>query len=161
MIGVVEHLDYLVSLGVTAIYFTPIFQSASNHRYHTHDYEKVDPMLGGTPALRRLIDEAHAAAFASSWTGYSTTPAEASFQFHDILENGPNSAYLDWFTVKEFPLHAYDPDEAAKLSSLVGLACTSQVQHQLPRGSRVSLGNRPQVDRIRNRRLAARRAQRN
>ena len=60
LIGVVEHLDYLVALGVTAIYFTPIFQSASNHRYHTHDYEKVDPMLGGTPALRRMIDEAHA-----------------------------------------------------------------------------------------------------
>ncbi len=52
LIGVVEHLDYLVSLGVTAVYFTPVFQSASNHRYHTHDYEKVDPMLGGTPALR-------------------------------------------------------------------------------------------------------------
>ena len=47
LIGVVEHLDYLVDLGVNAIYFTPIFQSASNHRYHTHDYEKVDPMLGG------------------------------------------------------------------------------------------------------------------
>ena len=60
LIGVVEHLDYLVRLGVNAIYFTPIFQSASNHRYHTHDYEKVDPMLGGTPALRTMIDEAHA-----------------------------------------------------------------------------------------------------
>ena len=47
LIGVVEHLDYLADLGVNAIYFTPIFQSASNHRYHTHDYEKVDPMLGG------------------------------------------------------------------------------------------------------------------
>ena len=49
LLGVVEHLDYLVSLGINALYFTPIFQSASNHRYHTHDYEKVDPMLGGTP----------------------------------------------------------------------------------------------------------------
>ena len=29
LIGVVEHLDYLVSLGVTAVYFTPVFQSAS------------------------------------------------------------------------------------------------------------------------------------
>ena len=51
LIGVVEHLDYLVDLGINAIYFTPIFQSASNHRYHTHDYEKVDPMLGGNAAL--------------------------------------------------------------------------------------------------------------
>ena len=47
-----ERLDYLVDLGVNAIYFTPIFQSASNHRYHTHDYYRVDPMLGGDAALR-------------------------------------------------------------------------------------------------------------
>jgi cyclomaltodextrinase / maltogenic alpha-amylase / neopullulanase len=59
LIGVLEHLDYLADLGVNAIYFTPIFQSASNHRYHTHDYFRVDPMLGGDPALRRLIDAAH------------------------------------------------------------------------------------------------------
>src|SRR3974377_1020436 len=59
LLGVTEHLDYIEDLGANAIYFTPIFQSASNHRYHTHDYEKVDPMLGGNSALRRLIDVAH------------------------------------------------------------------------------------------------------
>src|SRR3954447_6078623 len=47
LIGIVEHLDYLQDLGITAIYMTPIFQSPTNHRYHTHDYEKVDPLLGG------------------------------------------------------------------------------------------------------------------
>jgi len=60
LIGVVERLDYLKDLGINAVYFTPVFQSASNHRYHTHDYEKVDPMLGGNDALRRLIEAAHA-----------------------------------------------------------------------------------------------------
>ncbi len=30
------------------------------------------------------------------------------FQFHDILENGVNAAYLDWFTVHSYPLNAYD-----------------------------------------------------
>jgi cyclomaltodextrinase len=59
LLGVLEHLDYLLDLGVNAIYFTPVFQSASNHRYHTHDYFRVDPMLGGDPALRKLIDGAH------------------------------------------------------------------------------------------------------
>nr|WP_318732734.1 MULTISPECIES: alpha-amylase family glycosyl hydrolase [unclassified Roseofilum] len=42
--GVIETLDYLQDLGITAIYFTPIFQSACNHRYHTHDYYQVDAM---------------------------------------------------------------------------------------------------------------------
>ena len=45
--GVMEKLDYLQDLGINAIYFTPIFQSASNHRYHTHDYYQIDPLLGG------------------------------------------------------------------------------------------------------------------
>ena len=37
LLGVAEHLDYLQDLGITAIYFTPVFQSAANHRYHTYD----------------------------------------------------------------------------------------------------------------------------
>jgi neopullulanase len=108
LVGVVERLDYLSDLGVTALYFTPIFQSASNHRYHTHDYEKVDPMLGGTPALRRLIDEAHARGIRIVLDGVFNHASRGFFAFHDILESGADSAYLDWFDIKGFPLHAYD-----------------------------------------------------
>jgi len=60
LLGVAEHLDYLAELGITALYFNPIFQSASNHRYHTYDYLAVDPLLGGDAALRELLDAAHA-----------------------------------------------------------------------------------------------------
>ena len=112
LLGVAEHLDYLVELGVNAIYFTPIFQSASNHRYHTHDYEKVDPMLGGNEALRRLIDEAHAREIRVVLDGVFNHASRGFFQFHDILENGQQSAYLDWFSVHSFPLYAYDSDQA-------------------------------------------------
>jgi glycosidase len=49
--GVAEKLDYLADLGITAIYMTPIFQAACNHRYHTHDYYQVDPLLGGNAAF--------------------------------------------------------------------------------------------------------------
>ena len=49
-----------VGLGVNAIYFNPVFQSASNHRYHTYDYMAVDPLLGGDAALRELLDACHA-----------------------------------------------------------------------------------------------------
>jgi neopullulanase len=108
LVGVAERLDYLADLGVNAIYFTPIFQSASNHRYHTHDYEKVDPMLGGDAALRRLIDDAHARGIRVVLDGVFNHASRGFFQFHDILENGADSAYLDWFTVTSFPLNAYD-----------------------------------------------------
>lgn len=59
LLGVAERLDYLQDLGITAIYFNPIFSSAANHRYHTYDYLNVDPLLGGNAALRELIDAAH------------------------------------------------------------------------------------------------------
>ena len=56
--GVEEKLDYLQSLGVTTIYFNPIFEADCNHRYNTGDYEKVDPMLGTEEDLRRLCEKA-------------------------------------------------------------------------------------------------------
>src|SRR5215207_8171134 len=112
LLGVVEHLDHIQSLGATAIYFTPIFQSASNHRYHTHDYYQVDPLLGGNAAFRTLLDEAHRRGLKVVLDGVFNHASRGFFQFHDILENGSNSAYLDWFTVKDLdlPLYAYDAD---------------------------------------------------
>jgi neopullulanase len=132
LIGVVERLDYLLDLGVTALYFTPIFQSASNHRYHTHDYEKVDPMLGGTPALRRLLDEAHAKGMRIVLDGVFNHASRGFFQFHDILENGPNSAYLDWFTVHSFPLYAYDSEREHGYQSWWNLPALPKFNIQTP-----------------------------
>lgn len=107
LLGIVERLDYLQDLGVTALYFNPIFQSASNHRYHTHDYFRVDPMLGGDAALRELIDALHARGMKIVLDGVFNHASRGFFQFNDILENGSKSAYLDWFHVHRFPLNAY------------------------------------------------------
>ncbi len=132
LIGVVEHLDYLVDLGINALYFTPIFQSASNHRYHTHDYEKVDPMLGGNAALRRLLDEAHARGIRVVLDGVFNHASRGFFPFHDIMENGPDSAYLDWFTVKEFPLYAYDSEKAPNYQAWWGLPALPKFNTDCP-----------------------------
>lgn len=107
LLGVVEHLDHLADLGINAIYFNPIFQSGSNHRYHTHDYYQVDPMLGGNAALRELLDAAHARNIRVVLDGVFNHASRGFFQFHDILENGAESAYLDWFTVHDWPLRPY------------------------------------------------------
>ena len=106
--GVLEHLDYLTGLGINAIYFNPIFQSTANHRYHTHDYHKVDPLVGGTEATRLLLDEAHKRGMRVILDGVFNHASRGFFQFNDILENGPHSPYLDWFKIKGWPLHAYD-----------------------------------------------------
>ena len=110
LLGVVEHLDYLIDLGVNAIYFTPIFQSAANHRYHTHDYFKVDPILGGDPALRTLLDEAQRRGIKVVLDGVFNHASRGFFQFNHILENGKRSPYLNWFHVRSYPLYAYDPE---------------------------------------------------
>jgi cyclomaltodextrinase len=120
LLGVVEHLDHIQQLGATAIYFTPIFQSASNHRYHTHDYYQVDPLLGGNAAFRVLLDEAHRRGMPVVLDGVFNHASRGFFQFNDILEHGPHSPWLDWFTVEGWPLSAYDGSKPANYVSWVG-----------------------------------------
>ncbi len=132
LLGVAEHLDYLQDLGVTAIYFTPIFQSASNHRYHTHDYHQVDPLLGGNAALRELLDAAHARGMRIVLDGVFNHASRGFFQFNHILECGEQSPYLDWFTVKGFPLNAYDHTEKLNYEAWVGLPALPKLNTNNP-----------------------------
>ncbi len=44
--GVDQKLDYLQSLGVTTIYFNPIFEAGSDHAYDTRDYYRIDHRFG-------------------------------------------------------------------------------------------------------------------
>jgi neopullulanase len=97
LLGIVEHLDDLEELGVTAIYMTPIFKSASNHRYHTYDYDEVDPLLGGNAALRELLDRAHERGMRVILDGVFNHTGRGFWPFHHILENGAASPYRDWF----------------------------------------------------------------
>ena len=87
--GVIEKLDYLQDLGITAIYLTPIFQSACNHRYHTHDYYQIDPILGGNEAFAALLDRAHAREIKVVIDGVFNHASRGFYFFNDILENGP------------------------------------------------------------------------
>jgi cyclomaltodextrinase len=113
LIGVIEHLDYLQDLGITAIYFNPIFQSASNHRYHTHDYYQIDPLLGGNEAFRKLRRETERRGIRIILDGVFNHASRGLFYFNDILENGISSPWLDWFTIQNWPLSPYDPDKPA------------------------------------------------
>ena len=95
--GVIEKLDYLQDLGINAIYFTPVFSSASNHRYHTYDYYNVDPLLGGNDALKKLLDKAHKRDIRVVLDGVFNHASRGFWQFHHVLENGEGSPYVDWF----------------------------------------------------------------
>lgn len=57
--GIAQKINYLVQLGVEAIYLTPLFTSPSNHKYDISDYENVDPCFGNNQLLADLIALAH------------------------------------------------------------------------------------------------------
>ena len=163
LLGVAERLDYLADLGVTALYLTPIFPSASNHRYHTYDYFQVDPLLGGDAALRELLDAAHGRGMRVVLDGVFNHTGRGFWPFHHILENGARVAVRRLVPRRPRgarqgrPLRAY-PDESrrhaaaghgdltalgtetsllAGLRGLVGPAGAAQAQHRQPAGARV------------------------
>jgi cyclomaltodextrinase len=108
LLGVLEHLDYLEDLGITALYLNPVFQSACNHRYHTHDYYRVDPLLGGNEAFHQLLEAAHSRGIRVVLDGVFNHVSRGFFQFNHILEVGEKSPYLNWFDIRDFPLNAYE-----------------------------------------------------
>jgi len=105
--GVIDRLEYLEALGVTALYLNPVFASAANHRYHTYDYYEVDPLLGGNVALRELLDAAHARGMRVVLDGVFNHASRGFWPFHHVLENGPDSPYTDWFLIQDWPLRPY------------------------------------------------------
>ncbi|WP_263808811.1 glycoside hydrolase family 13 protein [Salinibacter sp.] len=108
--GIADRLDYLDALGVTALYLNPIFASAANHRYHTYDYYEVDPLLGGNDALRTLLDATHARGMRVVLDGVFNHASRGFWPFHHVLENGPDSPYVDWFKIEDWPLRPYAAD---------------------------------------------------
>ena len=115
LLGIVERLGYLADLGVNALYLTPIFASASNHRYHTYDYLAVDPLLGGDAALRELLDAAHDREMRVILDGVFNHTGRGFWPFHHVLEAGAASPYRRWFHLDDAaldagrPLTAYPP----------------------------------------------------
>jgi len=109
LLGIVEHLDHIASLGANAVYLTPVFQSASNHRYHTYDYLTVDPLLGGEAALRELLDTAHARGMRVILDGVFNHTGRGFWQFHHVLETGAASPYRNWFHFDQAGLDRHKP----------------------------------------------------
>ena len=68
--GIINAIPYIKSLGMNAIWLTPIFESAKENDsnpsmldatgYYTRDYYKVDRRFGDEQKLKQLVDTAHA-----------------------------------------------------------------------------------------------------
>jgi glycosidase len=105
--GVTEKLDYLKSIGVDAIWLTPIFKARSNHRYDTDDYLQIDPALGGDAAFAALSAAAKARGIRLILDGvfnHASSDSRYFDKYHrypDVVGacESPSSPFRSWFEI--------------------------------------------------------------
>jgi glycosidase len=102
--GILDKLDYLDSLGVTAIYLNPIFKAPSNHKYDTTDYSQVDPAFGDIALLTSLVDAMEARGMHLVLDGVFNHTSSDSIYFDRYGRYGTagaceseTSPYRDWY----------------------------------------------------------------
>jgi glycosidase len=105
--GVDQQLDYLASLGVTAIYFNPVFDAGSNHSYDTQDYTRIDPYFGTAKDWRNLAKHADQLGIRIILDGvFNHMSSDSPFfdRYHHYPTVGAcesaSSPYRDWFTFR-------------------------------------------------------------
>ena len=125
--GVLDRLDYLRNLGINAIYFNPIFESPSLHKYDATYYHHVDNNFGPDPEgdrklwseenssdpstwkwsaadklFLRLIQEAHRRGIKVIIDGVFNHVGMTFWAFEDVKRNQERSLYKDWFIIKRW-----------------------------------------------------------
>ena len=133
--GVTSTLDNLAALGVTTLYFCPIFESASNHRYNTADYRTIDPMLGTEEDFKTLCAEAKARGMRVILDGVFNHTGSQSLYFNADgfyptvgAAQNPTSPYYDWFSFHPWP-DDYDAWWGIKTLPAVREDCPSYVDY--------------------------------
>jgi len=121
--GVIDRLDYLKELGVTGLYFNPVFYADSLHKYDGNSFHHIDPYFGPDPegdlALMegetddpatwkttaadrlfiRLLQEAKARGMRVILDGVWNHTGRDFFAFEDIRERQAESPYKDWYHI--------------------------------------------------------------
>ena len=124
--GIIDRLDYLKTLGITAIYLNPVFEADSSHKYDWTRLHHVDPWFGPDPLgdlarmeeesldpstwtwttadrlLLQLISECHRRQIRIVLDGVFNHSGRAFPAFQDLRRKGPASSYVDWFSGVNF-----------------------------------------------------------
>ena len=119
--GIIAKFDYLLDLGINALYLNPIFSSAANHRYHTNDYYLIDRTLGTMSDFKALLDVAHSNGVRVVLDGVFNHTGRGFFAFEDVLDNNSESRYKEWYIIHKFPLDAFGAGKSTTYEAWWGL----------------------------------------
>ena len=89
-------IDHIRSLGCTALYIGPLFESVG-HGYETTDYRRLDSRLGDNDDLKRFVARCHAAGLRVILDGVFNHTGRDFFAFRDLREHREGSRYRDWY----------------------------------------------------------------
>ncbi len=134
--GVFDKLDYIEALGINAVYFNPLNDAPSLHKYDARHYHHIDRNFGPDPQGDTLIiaQEDHGDPSSWQWTSadrlflklisefhrrgirvimdYSWNHTGAAFwAIQDIRQRGAASPYRDWFNIEALDDPATPEDE--------------------------------------------------
>ena len=134
--GVLDKLDYLQGLGITAIYFNPLNDSPSLHKYDARNYRHIDRTFGPDPAGDSAIIDAENPVDPATWRwtaadrlflklirevhrrnmrlimDYSWNHTGITFwAWEDLKKNQSKSRFRDWYDITSFDDPATPEDE--------------------------------------------------
>jgi len=104
--GVIEKIPYLADLGINGIYFTPIFEAYSAHKYDTTDYFNIDPAFGTNEDFRLLVKTAHAKGIKIMLDAVFNHCGWFHPYWQDVVKHGKDSLYYECFHIRnpELPI---------------------------------------------------------
>ena len=91
-----EWIPHMKKLGISAIYFSPVFES-DTHGYNTRDYQKIDCRLGTNEDFARLCRHLHEEGVRVVIDGVFNHAGRGFWAFQDVLRHRETSRYRDWF----------------------------------------------------------------
>ncbi len=134
--GVLDRLDHIENLGITAIYFNPLFESPSLHKYDATMYHHIDNNFGPNPAKDRevwaaenpgdlatwqwtsadslflkLIEECHRRGIKVVIDGVFNHTGNMFWAFQDVQTEQQQSRYKDWYTIHQWDDPATEANE--------------------------------------------------
>ncbi|MCX7995424.1 MAG: alpha-amylase family glycosyl hydrolase [candidate division WOR-3 bacterium] len=107
--GIIEKLPYLDSLNFDVLLLQPFLAAGSNHKYDSRDYANIDIGFGDTLELKRLINEIHLRKKYIILKFIVTHTSSNFAGFMDVIKNGANSKYYNWFNIHSLPIKTSPP----------------------------------------------------